>query len=362
MSVLDDLGVPIVQAPMAGGPSTPELAAAVARAGGLGFLAAGYLTATRLREDLGRARQLNAAPLGVNVFVGGGHPADAGELRAYADHLAAESAQTGVALGEPSFDDDDFAAKLELLVALPVAVVSFTFGLPPRDGVDALHAAGSEVWVTVTSPQEAREAERLGADALVVQGVEAGGHRGVFVDDDDAPGLSLLAALQLVRAATSLPLVAAGAIATGAAVGAVLVAGATAAQIGTAYLRTPEAGTSRAQRDATATTTPTVLTRAFSGRTARGIVNRFHREHASAAPRAYPEVHYLTAPLRAHGRAVGDADLVNLWAGEAHELTAERPAEELTRALAEEARAAVRAAAGRWHDYEIVSQSAHQSR
>ena len=241
-----------------------------------------------------------------------------------------------------AFDD-----KLELLAAQPPAVVSFTFGLPPRAAVERLHAAGAEVWVTVTSPEEALSAAELGSDALVVQGVEAGGHRGVFSDDDDASDLTLLAALQLVRASVRLPLVATGAITTGAAVGAVLVAGAAAAQVGTAYLRSDEAGTSEAQRVATATNTRTVLTRAFSGRTARGIDNRLHREHAVYAPRAYPEIHYVTSPLRAYARRTGDPDLINLWAGQAHALAEARPAGEITRTLAAEARDAVRAAAER---------------
>jgi nitronate monooxygenase len=133
---------------------------------------------------------------------------------------------------------------------------------------------------------------------------------------------------------------------TGAALAAVLVAGASAAQLGTAYLRAAEAGTSEAQRAATASETTTVLTRAFSGRTARGIVNRFHSEYGEAAPRAYPEVHHLTSPLRAHGRAVGDPDLINLWAGQAHQLAEALPAEEITRRLAQDARDAL-AAGGR---------------
>ena len=128
---------------------------------------------------------------------------------------------------------------------------------------------------------------------------------------------------------------------TGAALAAVLVAGADAAQIGTAYLRAPEAGTSDAQRMATATDGPTVLTRAFSGRLAHGISNRLHSEYGKDAPRAYPEVNHLTAPLRAHGRAVGDPDLINLWAGEAHALAQSLPAEEITSRLAQGARAAL---------------------
>lgn len=338
--VLDSLPAPIVQAPMAGGPSTPALAAAVDRGGGLGFLAAGYLTAGRLQQDIAATRA-QVRRFGVNVFAAGAGPADPERVRAYAARLRAEAERAGVDLGRPRFDDDGLEEKIDLLCRDPVAVVSFTFGTPPQHAIERLHAAGSEVWLTVTSPQEARQAAAAGADALIVQGVEAGGHRGVFADDDRQSDLTLLAALQLVAAAVDLPLIAAGSIMTGAALAAVLVAGAAAGQVGTAYMRTPEAGTSQAQRAATASDAPTVLTRAFSGRVARGIANRLHEEHGAAAPRAYPEVHHLTSPLRAHGRAAGDADLINLWAGQAHALAEERPAEEVTRRLADAARDAI---------------------
>jgi nitronate monooxygenase len=255
--------------------------------------------------------------------------------------LAGEAERAGVKLGEPRFDDDAFAEKIEVLVRDPVAVVSFTFGLPPAWAIDQLRGAGSEVWLTVTSPQEARLAAGAGADALIVQGVEAGGHRGVWVDDDSQSELTLLAALQLVRAELNLELVAAGSIMTGAALAGVLVAGASAAQIGSAYLRAAEAGTSPAQRAATATEAPTVLTRAFSGRLARGISNRLHVKYGESAPQAYPEVHHLSSPLRAYGRAVGDPDLINLWAGQTHRLAEARSAEEITRRLAHDARDAI---------------------
>ncbi len=313
------------------------------RAGGLGFLAAGYISPQRVADDIRAVRTAGCDHFGVNVFADYGGPGDAGAVRAYAERLGGEARRAGVALGEPRHDDDGLGAKLALLVDERVAVVSFTFGLPPAGAIDALHEAGSEVWLTVTSPREARLAADAGADVLVVQGVEAGGHRGVFVDDGGQSQLTLLAALQLVRAEVDLPLVASGAIATGAAVAAVLVAGASAAQIGTAFLCTPEAGTSQVQRAATMTATPTVLTRAFSGRTARAIANRFHAEYGEHAPSAYPEVHHLTSPLRAHGRAVGDAGVINLWAGQAHALTEEIGAQELTRRLAADARAAVAA-------------------
>jgi nitronate monooxygenase len=339
-TILASLAVPIIQAPMAGGPSTPSLAVAVDRAGGLGFLAGGYLTAERMEEDIASTRT-HIDRFGVNVFVGGGTPADPERVERFAALLRPEAERAGVPLGLPRFDDDEFDEKIDVLHRKPVAAVSFTFGMPPEYAIEQLHAVGSEVWLTVTSPQEARQAASAGADALIVQGVEAGGHRGVFVDDDSQSDLTLLAALQLVRAEVDVPLIAAGSIMTGAALAGVLVAGARAAQIGTAYLRTDEAGTSAAQRAATATDVPTALTRAFSGRLARGISNRLLEQYGKDAPRAYPEVHHLTSPLRAHGRAVADPDLINLWAGQAHGLAEALSAEEVTRQLVQGARAAI---------------------
>ena len=200
--------------------------------------------------------------------------------------------------------------------------------------------------MTVTTPAEAVAAQQAGADALVVQGVEAGGHRGSF--DDAAPGeIGLLALLQLVDAAVDLPLIATGGLATGRAVAAVLVAGAAAAQLGTAFMRTPEAATSAPHRRALAGDAPTALTRAFSGRTARGVVNRFLVEHGPGAPSAYPDVHHVTAPLRAAARERDDPDGINLWAGQAYPLAAEARAADIVRTLAAEAREALRAGARR---------------
>ncbi len=302
--VLQRLAVPIVLAPMAGGPSTPALAVAVDRAGGLGFLAAGYLPAQRLQQDLLLARD-QVERLGVNVFVPGSRPANPEDVLAYAAHLGPEAERTRVQLGEPRFDDDAFDEKIEVLCRVPADAVSFTFGIPPLEAIGRLREAGSEVWLTVTSPEEARQAVAAGADALVVQGVEAGGHRGVFVDDDAQSELSLLAALQLVGAEVDVPLVAAGSIMTGRALAAVLVAGAAAGQVGTAYLRTPEAGTSAAQRGATAHDIPTVLTRAFSGRLARGISNRLARRVRRVRPPPTPRS--TTSPHRCERTAVPPA-------------------------------------------------------
>jgi nitronate monooxygenase len=344
---LDTLEQPIVQAPLAGGPSTPALAAAVCEAGGLGFLAAGYKTPDAVRADIDAVRAQTDRPFGLNVFTPPAAASDTAAVERYAGALSAEADRYEAALGEPRHDDDAYDDKLALAADARPAVVSFTFGCPAAYVVARLQSAGVAVWVTVTTREEAVAAAGAGADALVVQGVEAGGHRGSF--DDAAPGdVGLLVLLQLVRVAVDVPLVAAGGIATGHAIAAVLVAGASAAQLGTALMLTAEAGTSAPHREALAAAAPTALTRAFSGRTARGIVNRFLREHDADAPSAYPAVHHLTAPVRAAARERGDADAVNLWAGQAYPLSEPAPAGELVRRLGAEARAALTEAAQRF--------------
>jgi nitronate monooxygenase len=326
---------PIVGAPLAGGPTTPALAAAVCEAGGLGFLAAGYKTAAALADDFNALRDLTKRAFGVNLFYPVREEIDDAQVAQYVESLAGEAERYGVAAGEPRWSDDGWLAKLELVRRERPAVVSFTFGCPARDTVEELRAVEISVWCTVTSPAEAEQAAAAGVDALVVQGGEAGGHQGSFRDRSEDP-LALLPLLQLVRRATDLPLIATGGIATAGGIAAALAAGASAAQLGTALLLTPEAGTSEPHRQALRGSLPTKLTRAFTGRRARGLVNRFMREHADAAPVAYPEIHYATAPIRAAARASGDAEGINLWAGQAYELTQERPASELVEELAQQ--------------------------
>lgn len=334
-------------APLAGGPTTPALAAAVCEAGGLGFLAAGYKTAAALADDIEALRRLTRRPFGVNVFYPVREHVDDVQVAAYVDRVAVEAARYGVAAGEPRWTDDDWKAKLELVRREQPAVVSFTFGCPYRETVEELRAAGCSVWCTVTSPAEAEHAGSAGVDALVVQGGEAGGHQGSFHDHANDP-FPLLTLLQLVRPIADLPLIATGGIASAEAIAAVLAAGAAAAQLGTALLLTPEAGTSPAHRQALRGNRPTKLTRAFTGRRARGIVNRFMLDHEAAAPIAYPEIHYVTAPLRAAARAGDDGETINLWAGQAYQLTRERSASEIVEELAHEL-ARLRPSAGGHH-------------
>jgi nitronate monooxygenase len=318
----------------------------VGEAGGLGFLAAGYKTATAVGDEIAATRSLTRRPFGVNVFVPGSGPADPGAYAGYVASLREDAARLGVEPGAPRFDDDDWTAKVERLASDPVPVVSFAFGRPSAAAATVLHDAGSEIWITVTTPEEAAEAEAAGADVLVVQGIEAGAHQGAWEDGPGVPEWGLLALLQVVADRTRLPLVAAGGIMTGAGIAAVRCAGAAAAQLGTAFLRCPEAGTPAVHRDALGTDAPTRITRAFTGRRARSIVNPFMETHDAAAPVAYPEVHHATAPIRAAARAVGDAGAVSLWTGQAHALSRPMAAGDLVRELGAEAAARL-AALGR---------------
>jgi nitronate monooxygenase len=342
--IVEELAEPIVQAPMAGGGSTPELASAVSNAGGLGFLAAGYLTADAVRTQVRRTRELTDQPFGLNVFVPETTAADSAAVAAYAARLGEEAEKYGVALGDPTGGDDDWDAKLAVLAEEHVPVVSFTFGCPAPEVIAGVKRHGSEVLVTVTSADEARQAVAAGADGLCVQGQEAGAHRGTFANEGiDHTGL--LPLLRKVSAVVDVPLVATGGLSSGADVAAVLVAGATAAQLGTMFLPCPESGANPLHLAALAAgDTTTEVTRAFTGRPARGLTNRFLLAHSAAAPAAYPQVHQLTRDLR----RAGDPQAMSLWAGQAYEFARPLPAAALVRELAAGARSALASAARRW--------------
>ncbi|MFJ4562611.1 nitronate monooxygenase [Streptomyces caelestis] len=342
---------PIVQAPMAGGVSVPKLAAAVCEAGGLGFLAAGYKTADGMYEEIKQLRSLTGRPFGVNLFMPQPEYADPAAIDVYAHQLAGEASWYEAELGDPdSGRDDGYETKLAVLRDNPVPVVSFHFGTPTREVVDALHRVGTFVLVTATTPDEARAVERAGADAVIAQGVEAGGHQGTHRDipEADGSGLGLLSLVAQVREAVSIPIIAAGGIMRGGQIAAVLAAGASAAQLGTAFLATVESGANVLHKQAL--TNPlfvrTELTRAFSGRPARGLVNRFLREHGPYAPAAYPEIHHLTSPLRKAAAKAGDAQGMALWAGQGHRMARELPAGQLVEVLAGELVAAWTALSG----------------
>ncbi|MCQ4210787.1 MULTISPECIES: nitronate monooxygenase [Streptomyces] len=345
-SALTDLcHYPIVQAPMAGGASCPVLVAAVSEAGGLGFLAAGYKTADGMYQEIKQVRGLTGRPFGVNLFMPQPEYADPAAVDVYRHQLAGEATWYQTQLGDPdSGRDDGYDAKLAILVDDPVPLVTFTFGCPTREVLQALQRVGTLTAVTVTTVDEAQAAQRAGADAVCVQGIEAGGHQGTHRDnpETDGGGLGLLALISQVKEAVQIPIIAAGGIMRGAQIAAVLAAGADVAQLGTAFLVTPESGApalhKRAMTDPLFTRTE--LTRAFSGRPARGLVNRFLREHGPYAPAAYPEIHHVTSPLRKAAAKAGDPQGMALWAGQGHRLARELPAGQLVEVLAAELDAA----------------------
>jgi len=315
---------------MAGGPSTPGLVIAAAGAGALGFLAAGYKTSEAMTAEISAVRAGTPEPFGVNVFVPGTPCPDTDVLGRYLSSL-----RTAGPTGDASWDDDGFDGKVAALLADPPPVTSFTFGCPPAKVVGALQDAGSMVMVTVTSPGEAALAAAAGADALCVQGYEAGAHRATFANDDE-PGrdYGLLSLIGEVAGVTGLPQIGTGGIMGPRQVRAVIAAGAVAAQCGTAFLRCPESGAHPRYKAALADPryTATTLTRAFSGRLARGLVNQFIRDHRDA-PAAYPEINNATRPLRAAAAARGDTEQMSLWAGQGYRSATEQPAAEIIERL-----------------------------
>jgi nitronate monooxygenase len=330
-TLLGDLGasVPILAAPMAGGPSTPALVTAGAEAGGIGFLAAGYKTPDALAEQIAAVR-CAGIPFGVNLFAPNPVPVDAAAFRSYAERLQAEGDRYGLDLAhaEPREDDDYWQEKIALLRGDPVPIVSFTFGIPPATDLAALRARGMFLVQTVTSAAEATAAADAGVDALAVQASAAGGHSGTFTPQQIPPQTPVTELLAQVRSVTTLPLIAAGGLATTSEISAALRAGAFAAAVGTVLLRSEESGASGPYKSALADTGArrTLVTRAFSGRPARALGNAFTDRYDSLAPPGYPAIHHLTTPLRRAAASAGDPERINLWAGTGHRYAAAEPA------------------------------------
>lgn len=316
---LADLTIRIVGAPMAGGPSTPALAAAVSNAGGLGFLAGGLISAQQLADDIVAARKLTSGPIGVNLFVPQPYSATAAAFNAFAAALTRETERYGVPSGEPRRGEDDSVAKLDVVCELRPEVVSFTFGSPTKVQCRQLTSSGILAVATVTSIGEAEIALLSGVDAVVAQGPCAGGHRATFdplAAPADDPLDDLLAALTF---GVDCPIVATGGLATASDVQRVRSRGAIAAQLGTALLLADEAGTHPVHRAALcdAQFDQTAVTRAFTGRYARALRNRFIEEHEQDAMFGFPEVAMMTGPIQAAALKIGDPHGVALWAGAA---------------------------------------------
>lgn len=335
--------LPIVLGPMAGGPSTPALAAAVSDAGGLGSLGEGYVPPDQIRRDIRAVRERTDRPFAVNLFVPDptGDRVDGATVDRALRLVAPYRAELGLPPATvPAAFSEDFDAQFTAVAGEGVPIFSFTFGVLPADRIETLHRAGTLVGGTATTPSEARALAEGGVDFVIAQGSEAGGHRGSFlpVDGDDLIGLTAL--VPQVLDAVDVPVVAAGGIVDGRGVAAALALGATAAQLGTTFLLCPEAGTSAAYRGAVrrARAEDTVITSAFSGRRARGIVNRFARDLAGSPDVApYPVMNALTRDLRRVAAERGDDSLLSLWAGQGVGMARELPAGELVRTLAREA-------------------------
>lgn len=312
--------VPIIQGPMAGGANTPAMVAAVSNAGGLGSIGASLLSLDTIRAQVAEVRRLTSRPFMLNFFVQGIPSPQEPEVERAIGLLRPVWGSLGwPELPKPAKWCEDFAAQFELLLELKPAVASFTFDILQDTRVERLHAAGIVVVGTVTTVEEALAWQAAGADAIVASGVESGGHRGTFIGEQTAATMEAIPLLAAVLQAVKIPVISAGNIMTGAEIRHRLSLGAAAVQMGTAFLTTDESGVPAVYKERllAAQGNPTRLTRAFSGRYARGIENRFMKqmEGVEADVPAYPVQNALTAIIRAEAAKRGDTELMSLWAG-----------------------------------------------
>jgi nitronate monooxygenase len=338
------IDVPIVQAPMAGAMDA-ELVIAASEAGALGSLPCAMLGVERIRQQVASIRRRTRGPLNLNFFCHAPAPPDPARdeawrarLRPYYDELGLDPAAPVRAASRAPFD----AATCDLVEELKPEVVSFHFGLPDAALLARVKACGAIVIASATTVKEAAWLEARGVDAIIAQGAEAGGHRGMFLTDDAGAQPGTFALVPQVVDAVRAPVIAAGGIADGRGIAAAFALGAAGVQIGTAYLRCPESTIAPPYRAALATASDdaTVLTNVMSGRPARGIWNRALRELgpiARGAP-AFPGAATALAPLRAAAERAGSGDFTPLWAGQSAALAREVRAADLTRALANDAR------------------------
>ncbi len=344
------LAHPIIQAPMAGGGDTPDLVAAVSEAGGMGFIGAAYLSPRQIAEATAAVRARTERPFGINLVAPlpvPEAPADPGPAVERVTPFYTElDLQRPVAPARPA---DPFADLLPAVLESGASVFSFTFGIPPGDALAALRGRGMLLAGTATTVDEARALDDAGIDAVVAQGSEAGGHRGTFAGEFEMAMVGTMALVPQVADAVSVPVIASGGIMDGRGIAAALALGADAVQMGTAFLTCAEAGVADAYKDAivAAGAHQTRLTRAFSGRPARGIVNRFMTDIDEAgAVLPFPYQNALTRPMRRAAAEQGRAEFLSLWAGQGAALAARQPAAELVARLAEEAGAVIGRLAG----------------
>jgi nitronate monooxygenase len=349
-----ELRQPIIQAPLAGGGDTPALVAAVCDAGALGFIGGAYLTPGQLAEAARRVRARTDRPFGVNLFAPQPAVVTAADGTRALELIAAYCAELGLPTPEvPSPPADTFDDQLAAALETGAAAFSFTLGVVPAPALAAVKARGMFSMGTATTVSEAVALERAGVDAIVAQGSEAGGHRATFGGDFQGGLVSIVALVPAIADAVQVPIVASGGIMDGRGIAAALALGAAGVQLGTAFLTCDEAGIPETYKRAIlgAREDGTRLTRAFSGRPARGIVNRFMTEVEGAGDDAilpFPLQNALTRPLRAAAARLGRAEFLSLWAGQGVRLARRQPAAELIARLgAETAEAVERLAAAR---------------
>lgn len=310
---------PIVLAPMAGGPSSPALAAAVSNEGGLGFLGGNYLAPTALREEIQRTKQLTTKPFGVNLFVPS-YPASptAKEMQEMLDFTNELRRKLGInPLSDVPPTKDNFAEQVQIILEEKPAAFSFVFGSLSESIIQKFKDHGIKVIGTASSFDEASQLQDAGVDAICLQGFEGGGHRGVFPTNPDQE-LPLRTLLESILGKIRLPLIAAGGLMTGQDIKDVLNRGASAAQLGTAFLLAKEAGTSKPYREALLSKNKqTEITTAFSGRRARGLVNHYMKEFKAKQknPLPFPIQNTLTGDIRRKATEMGVSDFISLWAG-----------------------------------------------
>jgi nitronate monooxygenase len=346
-ALLESLPIPIVQAPMAGA-SSPEMALAVSQVGALGSIAAAAFAPDAIEAAAAMVRAATSAPFAINLLVAPKSQPSAAELDAALARLKPWYDELGAPLPErPNRFSHDFDTQFEAVLRAAPPVASFAFDLISPERIAALQGVGSYVVGVANTAAEARAWAQAGADGVCAQGAEAGGHRGNFLRENEASLVGTMALVATVRQAVDLPVIAAGGIMDGRGVAAALALGASAAQMGSAFLRAEEAITSPLWRAAIADAPddPTRLTRAFSGRYARGLENRFMREMRDVEDDvpAYPVQNRLTQSLRAAAEKAGDSEMMSLWAGQAVTLAQPGNSGELVRQWWAQAQEAARA-------------------
>ncbi len=337
---------PIIQAPMAGGGDTPELTSAVCEAGALGFVGAAYLSAAQIGDVAGDVRARTSRPFGINLFAPLPVPDQLANSRRALDRVAPFYAELGLPPPTTSrLQSLPFDEQVAAVLASGASAFSFTFGILPPDAITAAKARGLFLMGTATSVQEAIALERAGVDAIVAQGSEAGAHRGTFMGDFESAMVGTMALVPQIVDAVKIPVVASGGIMDGRGIAAALALGASAVQMGTAFLTCDEAGIPEVHKQAIlkAGEHETRVTRAFSGRFARGIVNRFMTEIDRPEPAIlpFPIQNALTRPLRNAAARAGRAEYLSLWAGQGTRMARRQPAAALVAKLATETEAAI---------------------